>query len=93
MLYFLHLSRNVTGMSKGPVETIPALGVIADCDGRTPSTKAIGLCLPYCYRKAWVRHCLQISETRSESGFYWTLYNSRGKYLNTIYAIPALDNL
>jgi len=82
-LYALHLSTHKTGMVKGPVngETI---GI-----SEMPERAAVRECLPHFYRKAFDR-----------AGSFWqnkhdvtkpqhvTLHNSRGKYLNTVYAIP-----
>lgn len=90
ILYKLHLSRPVANFVSGPVGTVPAKGLLFDLDGSdhvVPDREAIGHCLPANYRKAWAR-CKALSKCSGESGFHYTLYDARGRYLNTLYAIP-----
>lgn len=89
MLYVIHLSRHVAGTVKGPVKTMPAKGILADVNGETPCVESIGDCLPACYRRAWSRHSGNIARYSEGKAFHWTLYDTRGNYLNTVYAIPV----
>lgn len=89
-LYALHLSRHVKGMVKGPVRTQPPAGALFDIapsgDMVVPCKDAVRACLPACYRKAFDRAGL--SQISGQSGFHWTLRDVRGRYINTVYAIP-----
>lgn len=89
-LYTLRLSRPVKGLAKGPVGTIPAVGMLADADGRTPCPDAIAACLPASYRKMWARHRGQIARYSTGEDFHWTLRDSKGRVCNTLYATPSL---
>ena len=94
-LFAMHLGRHVRGMVKGPVKAAPAAYAGHLCaetkDIVKPDPDAVRACLPACYRKAWDR----------SGGTFWygagrtphlTLRNSRGKFLNTLYAIPYVFN-
>ena len=90
-LYDLHLSRHISGMSKGPVKSIPAKGLVFDLDAEgnavSPDRSSVRECLPSCYHKAFDRAAM--SKFSNERGsIHFTLYSSRHKYLNTVYAVP-----
>lgn len=89
-LYTLHLSTHKAGMVKGPVDTVAPVGVLFDLDDNgnqvVPDRDAVAQCLPHFYRKPFARAGL--SQVSGREGFYYTLYNSRGAYLNTVYAVP-----
>jgi hypothetical protein len=91
-VYTLHLSRHVKGMTKGPVRAAPATGVVFDFCEETgaaisPCRASVRACLPACYRKAFDRS-LRLSQFSGKRGVHIALYGSRGRYLNTIYAVP-----
>jgi hypothetical protein len=92
-LYSLHLSRHVPGMVKGPVKSHSLGlfdGLIGDLDDSgnlvTPDASSVRECLPHYYRKAFDR--ANKSQIRGECGVFWTLRSAKGKYLNTVYALP-----
>jgi len=93
MLYHLHLSRHVKGMVKGPVHAVPrGIGYVCDYDENGdavwPDNKAVRECLPACYRKAFDRS--SPSMYSNSKGIHFTLYDTRNKYINTIYCIPNI---
>jgi len=103
-LWALHLSRHVRGMVKGPVKSVPAMYAGHLCkatrDLVKPDSDAIASCLPANYRKAWARSGGNFWFTHTESdqnvhgrgAVYITLRNARGRYMNTLYAIPYVKD-
>lgn len=82
-LYALHLSTSKPGMVKGPVKG-ETLGLV-----ETPHRASVRECLPHYYRKALDRAgAFWRSKHDDTKPQYVTLYNARGRYLNTLYAIP-----
>lgn len=86
ILFNLTYSRNVAGMVKGPVKCMRVQDALG-WQGVVPDRDAIEACLPASYRKAWKR-CKTVSRFagKGDNVFYYTLRDSRGKYLNTVYA-------
>ena len=96
MLYSLHLSRPVRGFGKPSVRTYPAPAITGhrDPDGDivVPHYNEVRLALPAQYRKAFDRSGAQFWYDK-HGGFtpcHLTLRDSRGRYLNTLYATPYL---
>lgn len=95
-LWTLHLSRHVAGMVKGPVASLPSVYAgrwsSAERDLVRPDPDAIRACLPYRYRAAWDRTGGSLwhpdSHVTGWGASHVTLHDSRGKVLNTLYAVP-----
>lgn len=93
MLYSIHLGRSTQGATKASVRTVRAdlAGHLSEETGELikPDPQAVADALPWYYRRAFER-------ARQAFAFYsddrgpatCTLYSARGRYLNTIYAIP-----
>lgn len=83
-LWYMHLSRHVSGMVRGPVQS-------ADARFVTPRTTDVRACLPAQYRKAFDRVISgggrKVNE-RPDSSLSLTLRDTRGRMFNTLYAIP-----
>jgi hypothetical protein len=91
ILYTLGLSRHVRGMVKGPVPAVPAAiaGHLMNGDIVRPDVDAVRNCLPACYRKAFDRAGGTFwFSSENEAPAYMTLHDTRGRYLNTLYAQP-----
>lgn len=99
-LFALHLSRHVRGMVKGPVHAVPAMYAGVLCSETKeivkPDAAAMRECLPACYRAAfdrtqgnlWFSNDEASDAVHGKRAAYVALRSSRGKYLNTLYAIP-----
>lgn len=91
--YFIHLSRPVQGFTKSNVPAVEA-GVIGHYDAGVPyapSMADLRLALPYCYRKALDRSggSFWFDGNSNDKPAYLTLRDARGRFLNTVYAIPV----
>lgn len=95
-LWKLHLSRKVSGFASGPVRSVEAAlcGRLCAETGKivTPDPNAIVQCLPHYYRKAFDRGGNMWHPKEDDGASYVTLYDRKGKYLNTIYAFPYVFN-
>jgi hypothetical protein len=97
-LYSIHLGRHIKRFGKPCVRAEPAglIGHLRNGQLVRPDGAAIRVALPHYYRKAFERSngmFRYVSEVAGDDGntrksAYCTLYSSRGRYLNTIYAIP-----
>ena len=93
-LFALHLSTHKDGMSKGSVKAVPAPGAVGHlCKVKEtlvqPDREAVRACLPHYYRKAFDRqggHFWYVKH--GEGAPHLTLRDSKGKWLNVLYAIP-----
>lgn len=93
-LYNLALSTHKKGFGKPCVRaTADFLGVAGHfcaetCDIVRPDMAAIRECLPHYYRAAFDRAGSFWFPRDGNAAAYMTLRDSRGKYLNTLYATP-----
>lgn len=100
LLFSLHLSTHKKGFGKPSVKGEPAAHCGAWDNGQgkliAPCKDSVRQALPHYYRKAFDRsggnfwfnkHALGIEQERS-SAPYLHLRDSRGRWMNTIYAIP-----
>lgn len=100
LLFSLHLSSNKKGFGKPSVRGEPsALIGVWDSKQRKlvkPCAESVRAALPHYYRKAFDRsggnfwfnkHALGIKQEKA-SAPYLHLRDSRGRWINTIYAIP-----
>lgn len=92
LLFALYLSRHVRGMVKGPVKATECgiVGHYVDGKPYKPDQESVRNCLPVCYRAAFERSQATWwwPNGQPDGSAYCTLRDSRGRYLNTIYAIP-----
>lgn len=84
-LYALHLSRHVQGMAKGPAPESPHVQ-------NTPDSGHVAQCLPHFYRAAFDRAMIRPWSRLTKGNLCLSLHTSRGRYLNTVYAIPYQFN-
>ena len=92
LLYSIHLSRHIKGFGKPCVRSIPAPAISGHWDKETkdivtPDKAAVRNALPHYWRKAFDRASVWFPKDGDKPA-YATLYNSRGRYLNTVYLIP-----
>lgn len=82
-LYTMLLSTHKPGMVKGPVKAV--MGGLREW----PDMAAARECLPHYYRKAFDRAgTFWADKSDDKRPLYMTLRDTRGKYLNTLYAQP-----
>jgi hypothetical protein len=90
-LFSLHLSRHIKGFGKPSVSSVEAglVGHYVDGVPYKPSHDDVRNCLPHYYRAAFDRaRVWWFDKDNNDATAYTILTGSRGKYLNTIYAIP-----
>ncbi len=83
-LYNLRLAAKKNGMTEGEI------GSVLENGKPVPDSEAIAGCLPPNYRIAWQKAKRCTGE--GIIAFYWTLYDRRDKYLNTVYVTDATKN-
>ncbi len=94
MLYSLHLSKPVRGFGKPSVRTYPAPAITGhlDPDGDivVPHYNEVWQALPAQYRMAFDRSGAQFWYDKNDNTkpCSLTLRDCRGRYLNTLYALP-----
>ena len=102
LLYSIHLGRHIKGFGKPAVKSVRAT-IAGHLDPETgeivrPDMDAIRDCLPHYYRKAFDRTGKAMwfpkepGAAHPSGSAYVALRDSRGRYLNTIYAIPCQFN-
>lgn len=91
-LYNLALSRHIKGFGKPAVRAVPAVlaGHVREGELVRPNADEIRECLPHYYRKAFDRSgkAFWFTSGDNDGPAYCTLRDTRGRYLNTIYATP-----
>ena len=80
VLFSLHLSRHIDGFGK------PSVKSVLNEKYLEPNKEDIKHCLPYYYKKAFDRKNTLIRYT--DGSYSISLYTTKGKYMNTVYAIP-----
>lgn len=93
ILYSVQLSTRKPGHVTGPVKAVRAAYAghwrKAENDIVKPDMAAVRECLPHYYRKAFDRAGGSAwFPSDSDSPAYVTLWDSRGRYLNTVYLQP-----
>jgi hypothetical protein len=93
-LYTLLLSKPIKGFGKPSVNAIPAMTAGDLCPVTRelvrPNPNGVREALPHYYRKAFDRNggTGWFNAREAFKGCYFTLTDTRGKYLNTVYAVP-----
>lgn len=96
-LYSIHLSKPIKGFGKPSVHSKPAMIAGHTCQETgeivSPDVQAVREALPHYYRKAFDRTGGTFWFNKNErEAAYLTLHDARGRYLNTVYAIPYTFN-
>lgn len=92
MEYSIHLSRAPGNWQKRRVPAVQAMlvGHYENGNAYKPDREAVRAALPAMYRKAFDRDgAFWYDNDDNTKAAYSTLHDARGRYLNTIYAIPV----
>lgn len=93
LLYSLHLSRHINGFGKPSVRSVQAMLAGHQCSETRetvrPDATAVRDALPHYYRKAFDRTGGMFwFSSEADKPAHLTLRDRRGRYLNTVYALP-----